>query len=94
MERIIYASANPAVLQSPNYPQYYDNNLKHKWTIVPPESNSVKITFDYIKIEEKYDSLKFCTGDGCSPADLFGGECCDTYSTDYNYVHEIYNAQL
>ena len=75
----MYASAIPAKLQSPNYPQYYDHNLNCKWTIVPPEKGSVKITFDYIKIEEIYDSFKFCVGDGCSPFDLLGGECCNIY---------------
>lgn len=44
------------VIESPNFPLNYPDDLHCEWTIVPPPGNKVFIEFSDFKMEEMYDS--------------------------------------
>lgn len=43
------------VIESPNFPTKYPNNLQCDWTILAPPGNKVLIAFSQFEIEENYE---------------------------------------
>lgn len=60
------ASTATRVLQSPNFPASYPNNLDCTWNIVADEGEHVQIQFEFIVLEDHYDRLTLCNGMSCS----------------------------
>eukprot|EP00092_Neocalanus_flemingeri_P024879 GFUD01026978.1.p1 GENE.GFUD01026978.1~~GFUD01026978.1.p1 ORF type:complete len:662 (+),score=98.61 GFUD01026978.1:102-2087(+) len=58
--------SNP--IQSPNYPNNYDNNARKRWQMKVSEGKQIEITFDAFELEYEsncdYDWLKLFDGDG------------------------------
>ena len=52
-------SGRPGVIQSPNYPNSYPNNIDCVWKITVPSGRKIKLTFS--RLDLQYKSL--CTAD-------------------------------
>ncbi|KAG4066297.1 hypothetical protein HA402_000521 [Bradysia odoriphaga] len=54
------------VIESPNFPAQYPDNLQCDWTIIAPRGNKIFVAFSQFEIEESYDDsdeTKECTFD-------------------------------
>ena len=45
-------------LVSPNYPNFYSNNIDCEWSITAPEDQLVQLVFDKFSVEECCDKLE------------------------------------
>lgn len=76
------ADTEQQVLQSPNFPNHYSNNMKCIWTIHAEEGNKVQIKFEFIKLEKDFDRLQLCSDEMCNSEILMGnitGKCYDSW---------------
>lgn len=53
------------VLQSPNYPSNYPENINCKWVITAPQNSRVRISFNNFATESDYDTVELCSAQCC-----------------------------
>lgn len=51
-------STGAVVIQSPNYPYEYGNNINSNYTIVASTGKVILLTFDTFVVEENYDFVQ------------------------------------
>ena len=75
------ASSSPKIFQTPNFPQNYPNSLECTWTITAESEEVVEIVFEFIKLEDSYDSLTISSGSAV--ANISGKQAIYLMSTKY-----------
>ena len=62
--------AEKGIIQSPDFPQNYLNNMRCKWTLISQNcSENVRISFTHLILEEHYDKVMVCVKDVCNEDD-------------------------
>lgn len=53
------------VIESPNFPDKYPNNLQCDWTIKAPPGNKILVAFSQFETEENYEELYGTSSSDC-----------------------------
>ena len=64
-------SDEQGVIESPDFPQRYQDNTRCKWTLVAEGlSDKVRLEFTHIILEEHYDTVKVCLKHACDEDEM------------------------
>ena len=82
------------VIQSPNYPSNYLENIHCKWIITGPPNTQLRIVFTNFSTESTYDTVELCSGRFCEPSSRLATLTGQRSNSLYNSSSNVLSVEL